>query len=149
MGQTKFDTGQTAVDEGKVKLEAGKQQLSEGKKEYEQAKDSLLLVVADKVLKGGKGFKDAEKKIAAGDRKVAQGENKLNAGERRLDAGERKLSEGREQLALAKKARVASALGAAVFSSLAIVLGFWWRRSLSQTLRPTSKSDRLPNLFHN
>lgn len=130
VGQKKFDTGQASLDKGKVKLEAGKQQLSEGKKEYEEAKDSWFLVFADKVLKGGKGFKDAEMKIAAGDRQVSKGEDKVNAGERRLDAGERELIQGREQLHLARKVRVVCALGAAVFSSLAIVLGFWWRRSL-------------------
>jgi chromosome segregation ATPase len=136
-GQNKVDKGQTALDEGKVKLEAGKQELSEGKKEYEDARDSWLLVFADNLFKGGKGFKEAEKKIAAGDKQVAQGEDKVNAGERRLDAGERKLSEGREQLGLAEGARIACALGAAVFTSLAVVLGFWWRRSLRRTFRST------------
>jgi hypothetical protein len=132
-GQKKFDKGQTELDEGKVRLEAGKQELSEGKKEYATAKDSNLLVFADKVFKGGKGFKEAEKKIAAGDKQVAQGENRVTAGERRLDAGERELSQGREQLGLARVVRIACALGAAVFTSLAIVLGFWWRRSLFKT----------------
>jgi len=141
-GQNTFDKGQTSLDEGKLKLKAGKQELSEGKKEYEQARDSWLLVFADKVFKGGEGFKDAEKKIAAGDKQVAKGENKVTAGERRLDAGERQLSQGREQLDLARLARVACALGAAVFTSLAIVLGFWWRRSLSRVFTHTDAVKR-------
>ena len=134
-GQIKVDKGQTALDEGKVRLEAGKQELSAGKKEYATAKDNSLLVLADNVFKGGKGFKEAEKKITAGDKQVARGENKVLAGERRLDAGERELSEGREQLGLARVVRIACALGAAVFTSLAIVLGFWWRRALLKTFK--------------
>jgi len=135
VGQNKAEKGQAALDEGKVRLKAGKQELSEGKKEYEHAKDSWFLVFTDNLLKGGKGFKDAEKKIAAGDKQVAQEEDKVNAGERRLDAGERELSEGRERLGLAEGARIACALGAAVFTSLAVVLGFWWRRSLYRTFK--------------
>ena len=113
-------------------MEAGKRELSEGKKEYEQAKDNLFLVLADKLLKGGKGFEGARKEIAEGDKQVAKGEGEVNAGERRLDAGELELRRGREQLRLAKGARVACALGAAFFASLSIVLGFCWRRSLAR-----------------
>ena len=134
-GQKKVEQGQTALDEGKVKLEFGKQELSEGKKEYDQARDSWSLALSDKLLNGGKGFKAAETKIADGNKRVAQGENKVNAGERRLDAGEQELSQGREQLDLAKGARVACGLAAAAFASLAIVLGFWWKRSLFKTFQ--------------
>lgn len=134
-GQVKFDKGQTALEEGKVKLEAGKQDLAEGKKEYKHAKDNRLLVILDKWFKGGKGFREAETKIAEGDKQVAKGEDKIDAGERRLDAGERELSEGRDQLSLAKGARVACAIGAAFFASLSVVLGFWWRRSLARTFK--------------
>jgi len=136
-GQGKVDKGQTALDKGKVKLEAGKLELAEGKKEYKDAKDNRLLVIADKWFKGGKGFRDAETKIAEGDKQVARGEDKVRAGERRLDAGELELSEGRELLGLAKVARIACALGAAVFTSLSIVLGFWWRRSLFRRVKHT------------
>ncbi len=136
-GQGRVDKGQTALDKGKIKLEAGKQELAEGKKEYKHAKDNRLLVIADKWFKGGKGFRDAETKIADGDRQVAKGEDKILAGERRLDAGELELSEGRELLGLAKNARIACALGAAIFTSLSIVLGFWWRRSLFRNAKHT------------
>jgi hypothetical protein len=107
------------------------------KKEYEQAEDNLFLVLADKLLKGGKGFKEARKQIAEGDEQVAKGEGKVNVGERQLDAGELELSRGREQLRLAKAARVACALGAAFFASLSIVLGFCWRRSLARIFMHT------------
>jgi len=136
-GQGKFDKGQTALEKGKIRLEAGKQKLAEGKKEYKDAKDNRLLVILDKWFKGGKGFREAEKKIAAGDKQVAKGEDKIEAGERRLDAGELELSEGRDQLSLAKGARVACAIGAAFFTSLSVVLGFWWRRSLARTFKHT------------
>lgn len=136
-GQGTYDKGQTELAEGKIKLEAGKLELAEGKKEYRHAKDNRLLVIADKWFKGGKGFREAENKIAEGDKQVAKGEDKVQAGERRLDAGERELGQGREQLKLAEKARIACAIGAAIFSSLLIVLGFWWRRSLFRPMKHT------------
>lgn len=136
-GQGKYEKGQTALKEGKVKLEAGKQELAEGKKEYKEAKDNRLLVILDKWFKGGKGFREAETKIAEGDKQVARGEDKVIAGERRLDAGELELSEGRDQLSLARGARIACAIGAAFFTSLAIMLGFWWRRSLFRNVKHT------------
>jgi hypothetical protein len=111
--------------------------LSEGKKEYEQAKDNLFLVLADKLLKGGKGIKEAGKQIAEGDKQVAKGEGDVNVGERQLDAGELELRRGREQLILAKGARFACALGAAFFASLSILLGFYWRRSLARIFMHT------------
>ena len=136
-GQGKYEKGQTALEKGKIKLEAGKQELAEGKKEYKEAKDNRLLWILDKWFKSGKGFREAEKKIAEGDKQVAKGEDKVIAGERRLDAGELDLSEGRDQLSLARGARIACAIGAAIFTSLSIVLGFWWRRSLIRTLKHT------------
>ena len=134
-GQGKFKKGQTALKEGKAKLEAGKRDLSEGRKEYENAKDGWFLEFADKLLKGGKGFKEAEKKIAEGDKRVAKGEDKVNVEERRLDIGELELSQGMELLRLAKGARVACAVGAVFFTALSILLGFWWRRSLFRLIR--------------
>ena len=110
--------------------------MAEGKKEHEQAKDNPFLVLADKLLQGGKGFKEAreqvaegdkqvakgdkqvakgDKQVAKGDKQVAKGEGQVTDGERRLDAGELELRRGREQLRLAKGARVACAVGAAFF----------------------------------
>jgi hypothetical protein len=144
-------------------LEAGKRELAEGKKEYEQAKDNPFLVLADKLLQGGKGFKEAreqvaegdkqvakgdkqvakgDKQVAKGDKQVAKGEGQVTDGERRLDAGELELRRGREQLRLAKGARVACAVGAAFFASLSIVLGFCWRRSLARLFMHTDPKKR-------
>jgi hypothetical protein len=131
-GQIRLEKGRPALEEGKAKLVAGKRMLSEGKKDYEQAKDNLFMVLVDKLLKGGKGFKEARERIAEGEKQVAAGEDKVNVGESRLDAGELELRRGREQLGLAKGARVACALGAAFFASLSIVLGICWRRSLAR-----------------
>ena len=72
-------------------------------------------MLADKLLKGGKGFKEDRERIAEGDTQVAKGEDRINVGERRLDAAKLELRRGREQLRLAKGARVACALGAAFF----------------------------------
>jgi hypothetical protein len=122
--------------------------LAEGKKEYKQAKDNPFLVLADKLLQGGKGFKEAREQIAQGDKQVAQGdkqvtkgEGQVTDGERRLDAGELELRRGREQLRLAKGARVACAVGAAFFASLSLVLGFWWRRSLARLFMHTAAKE--------
>jgi len=131
-GQRQLEKGQSVIEEGKAKLETGMREASEGKKEYKQAKDNPFLVLADKLLKGGKGFEDARERIVEGDKQVAKGEGEVNVGERRLDAAELELRRGKEQLILAKGARVACALGAVFFASLSIVLGFCWRRSLAR-----------------
>ena len=154
-GQRQLEQGQFALEEGKTKLEAGTRELAEGKKEYEQAKDNPFLVLADKLLQGGKGFKEAreqvakgdkqvakgDKQVAKGDKQVAKGEGQVTDGERRLDAGELELRRGSEQLRLAKSARVACAFGAALFASLSIVLGFCWRRSLARIFMHTDASQ--------
>ena len=139
-GQRQLETGQVALEEGKAKLEAGKRELAAGKKEYEQAKDNQFLVLVDKLLKGGMGFKEAREQIAEGDKQVAEGGGKVNVGDRRLEAGALEVRRGRDQLRLAKGARVACALGAALFASLAIVLGFWWRRALARIFLHTDAS---------
>jgi chromosome segregation ATPase len=136
-GQRQLEKGQPALEEGKAKLEAGKREISESKKEYKQAKDNEFWVLADKLLKGGKGFKDARERIVEGDKQVAKGESEVNVGERRLDAAELELRLGKEQLMLAKGARVACTLGAVFFASLSIVLGFCWRRSLARIFMHT------------
>jgi hypothetical protein len=134
-GQAQFDREQINLDEGKVKLEAGKHKAADGKRRYEKARGNRFLVLADKLFKGGKGFRDAREQIADGDKRVAKGEDKVSAGQGRLDVGEAKLLQGRKLLRQAKSARVACALGAAFFGSLSIVLGIRWRRSLARTLK--------------
>jgi hypothetical protein len=131
-GQRRLENEQPVLEKGKAKLEAGKRELSDGKKEYEQAQDNPLLILADKLLKGGKGFEEARTQIAEGDKQVAKGEGKVGVGEERLEAGRLDLRQGLEQLMLAKGARVACALGAIFFIALSIVLGFYWRRSLAR-----------------
>jgi len=134
-GQRLVDEKQVELDDGKARLEAGKRELSEGKREYEQANRNPFLVLADRLLKGGKGFEEARGRIAEGDTQVAKGQDRVDAEEGRLDAGRLKLSQGRERLNLAKSARLACALGAALFACLSIVLGFRWRRSLARVFK--------------
>ena len=141
-GQSALEEGKAKLEAGKAKLEAGKRELAEGKKEYKQAKDNPFVVLADKLLQGGKGFKEAREQVAKGDKQVAKGEGQVTDGERRLDAGELELRRGREQLRLAKGARVACAVGAAFFASLSIVLGFCWRRSLARLFMHTDPKKR-------
>jgi len=73
----------------------------------------LFLVLSDKLLKSGKGLKEAKERIAKEDKLVAKGKDKINVGERRLDAAKLELHQGREQMSLAKGARIACAFGAA------------------------------------
>src|ERR687885_403134 len=140
-GQSALEEGKAKLEAGKAKLEAGKRELAEGTKEYKQAKDNPFLVLADQLLQGGKGFKEAREQIAQGDKQVAQGDKQVADGERRLDAGELALRRGREQLRLAKGARVACAVGAAFFAALSIGLGFWWRRSLAGLFMHTATQE--------
>lgn len=134
-GQRQLEKGRLRLEEGKVKLESGKQELSAGKKEYEQAEDNFFLVLADKLLQGGKGFEKAREQIAEGDDQVAKGEGEVKVGEKQIVAGEQELRLGLEQMRLAKGALLACALGAVFFTSLAIVLGFRWRRSLARIFK--------------
>ena len=136
-GQKQVEEGQIKLDAGKAKLEAGKRELSQGKKEYEQSKRNPFLVLADKLLKGGKGFEEARGRIAEGDTQVAKGQSSVDTGEKRLDASQLRLRRGTERLRLAKGARVACALGAAVCISLSILLGFRWRRALARIVMHT------------
>jgi hypothetical protein len=139
-GQRAHAKGQGALAEGKAQLRAGKRELAEGKQAYAHAQDNLFVVLADKLLKGGQGFAGARKQIAEGDKRVAKGGGEVNAGEGRLETGALELRRGREQVRLAKGARVACALGAALFASLSLVLGFRWRRALARRGRRTAKS---------
>ncbi|MFA6901815.1 MAG: hypothetical protein WC236_01900 [Gallionellaceae bacterium] len=134
-GQIQLDKGQLALDEGKLKLEAGKQELLEGKQEYAQAEDNFFLVLADKLLQGGKGFEDAREQIADGESQIAAGENKVSDGEKRIDAGELKLERGLKQIQLAKNISLGLAISAVFFTILAAVLGFSWRRTLKNIFK--------------
>ena len=126
----RLEQGRVVLEQGKEKLAAGKRESSAGKEEYERAKDNVFLVLMDKLLKGGRGFKGARERIAEGDTQIARGEEKVTAGEQRLDAGEENLRRGLEELELARRLRVACAVGALLFGLVSAVLGFRWRRSL-------------------
>ena len=120
--------------DGKARLEAGKLKMAAGAKRYEEAHNNMFLRLADKVLKGGKGFRDARGRMADGDERVARGEEKVSVGEDRLEAGTLKLQEGIKLVGQAKSARVACAIGAAFCIALAAVLAYFWRWSLARTL---------------
>jgi len=125
-GQEQIVRETANLKDGKARLEAGKLKAAKGKKRYGEAYKNKLLVLADKLFRGGKGFRDAREKIADGDERVARGEEKVSVGEGRLYAGELKLRQGIEKVRQAKRARLACALGAIFFTSLSIVLGFRW-----------------------
>jgi hypothetical protein len=132
-GHRRLADGQDALAEGEVKLTAGRRTLSAGKRRYEQANDNRFLVFIDRLLNGGKGFREAREHIAKGSRQVAKGEDDVAVGEERLAAGERELSRGSERLLLARRVRLACALGAVCLVPLSIVFGFRWRRARVRT----------------
>lgn len=139
-GQKLINQGQITFDEGKAELEAGKLESSDGKKEYEKAEDNLLLVFADKLFNGGRGYKAGRVRIAQGDKQIALGVDSVYDGEKRLNAGKRELLQGIEQVELAKGARIACGLGVAFFTLVTVMLGICWRRSLARIiLHPVNK----------
>ena len=134
-GQDQLAKGQMALDAGKDKLAAGKQELKQGKEKYADAHDNKLMVLADDAFNKGKGFKKGRDQIADGEQQVAAGELKINTGEKRIDAGELKLQQGMDQLQLAENIRLACATFAFIFTLVAIILGYYWRRSLHKTFK--------------
>jgi len=136
-GEKQLEKGRPALEAGRHELETGKREYSDGKKEYEEAEDNLFLVLADKLLKNGSGFREARARIAEGKRQITMGAERVSVGEKRFDAGKLKLLQGREQLRLAKYAFVVCVFGTFFFASALIVLGFLWRRSLARTIMRT------------
>lgn len=65
-GCMRIDRGKAKLETGKDRLEKGMQEMEDGRKEYEQAMDDKSLVLADKLLNDGKGFREAREKIAVG-----------------------------------------------------------------------------------
>jgi hypothetical protein len=131
-GQRQLKKGQLMLKSGKAKLKAGREELSQGKKQYEQSKSNVILVLADKVLKNGKGFKQARMRITEGERQIAKGERMIYFAEMQLAEGKLELRRGKEHLRLAKGVCFSCVVGAVFFSFLSLLLGFSWRRSLAQ-----------------
>ncbi len=134
-GIRELEIGHPALEEGRARIKAGRRELSEGQARYELARKNLLLVLADRILKDGEGFKEARKRLAEGLELIARGEDEVRAGEKRIDEGEIELLSGRERLKQAEDMRVAFALGASFFACLAVLLGFRWRRPLSRLFK--------------
>ena len=136
-GQKQLEKGWPDIESGRKELETGKREYSGGKKEYEEAEDNLFLVLADKLLKGGRGFREAKARIDEGEKQIAIGREKVSDGEKRFDAGKLELLKGKERLKLAKYASVVCAFGAVFFASVLIMLGFRWRRPLIRIIMHT------------
>jgi hypothetical protein len=98
-----------ALADGIAEMEAGKQSLDEGRQAYTRARQRWHLKWMDRWFRGGRGFREAEERIAEGEQAIAAGEVKLGIGQDRLEAGHLKLQQGRERLTLARQARWACA----------------------------------------
>ncbi len=129
-GLRQLGEGEPELWKGKSRLEAGKKEESEGKKEYARARENLFLVWADKLLNEGKGFEEAGERITAGDKEIAKGQDKVDDGEKRVAAGRLAVRQGVEQLRKARHARLSCLVLMVVLTSLSLVLGVRWRKSL-------------------
>jgi len=131
-GIQELKIGYPELEEGRLRMEAGKKELIEGQDEYDQARKNLFLVLADRLLKGGKGFRDARKRLQDGSDRIKEGKEEYRDGKKRINEGEIELLRGRELLKQAENMRGAFAFAAAFFFILTVLLGFRWRRSLSR-----------------
>jgi len=125
-GQKQVNQGQQLLTVDKTKLSAGERQLSGGKRTYHEVKDIPIFgwVIAQV----------GRQAIVQGKKQIAEGKSEIKAGEGRLSAADLELSLGSKRLRLTDILRIASALGATIFITLSIVLGFYWRRSLARSL---------------
>lgn len=135
-GDRAFDEGRRALAEeepalvdGTAELAAGQQDLDEGRQAYTEAESKWHLVWADRLFRGGRGFRQAKKRIAEGEQRLAAGESKLGVGQDRIEAGRLKLQTGRERLAFARRARWVCAVGALFFAAVSVALGLRRRRT--------------------
>jgi len=129
-GIRELELGHPELEKGRVRMEAGRQELMEGQERYDQARKNYFLVLADKLLKGGEGFRDARKRIEEGLERISMGEVEFKAGKKRIYEGEKELLRGRELMKQAEKMRTAFGIAAAFFFILAVLSGFRWRRHL-------------------
>ena len=139
-GQKELEQGQQMLTKGKVKLASGKQQLSKGKDVYNGMKVVSVLGVATLPV-SWVVLSATNSKLSEGDQMVAKGNEKVQAGEKQLNEGKLQLHRGIERLNQANWIRIACATGAIFFTSLLIVLGFCWRRSLSTILRRVNRRN--------
>lgn len=134
-GQKKLAEGQEKLERGKAKLAQGKRKLSQVNKLYTEVNDIPLMGVVGKLPVTGMILQGASRDIAKGKMQIAQGQIKVKAGEGQIAAGKMALSRGEERLSLANMIRLGCKLGAAFFATLALVFGFYWRRSLVKDFR--------------
>ena len=119
--------GQGLLAKGRKDLAAGKARLEAGKKDVARSKRLFGLADEESDLRRAGDLIGTR-----GDRQVAEGEKQVAAGEGRLRAGEWSIRRGSQQLEYAKLGRLACAVGAGLFGSLALVVGFPRRRSPDQ-----------------
>lgn len=134
--------GQGQLQKGRRDLAAGKARLDAGRKDASRTRK--LFEFADERLDGGRDFDRAAELVGKRtDRQIAEGENQIAAGQKRLSAGEVSIRRGREQLRVAKLQRLGLGIGAAFFGSLALLLGFPWRRSPAPASVPAEATPDL------
>lgn len=131
-GRRTLTENEPALAEGRSELADGRQELSEGRHAYAEAEQRWYLVWADRLFRGGRGFREAAEQIAEGERKIVSGEARLDAGQDRLDAGRLRLRAGGEQMDQARLLRWALAAAAVFFGAASLALGFRRTRAKAQ-----------------
>lgn len=130
-GQLQLEQGEAMLAAGKAKLADGTRKLAQARGVYNQFKAIPFVGLATKLPISKEIIGIAHQKIADGGALVAKGNAKVKAGQAQLAEGKLELAHGEERLDFANQIRIVCAIGAIIFASLALVLGFYWRRSLS------------------
>ena len=76
--------------------------MAEGKKEYKQAKDNPFVVLADKLLQGGKGFKEAASRLPKETSRLPKETSRLPKETSRLPKETSRLPKERARLPMGK-----------------------------------------------
>jgi hypothetical protein len=134
-GKIQLMRGERMLAKGKARLNEGQRKLSHVKKAHNTVQSIPFIRTANKLPVIGTPSKIVRNKIAEGNTLVAKGKDRITSGEAQLKAGKLELQSGIERLKQANAMRTFCLIGGICFTSLLIVLGFYWRRSLIKIFR--------------
>lgn len=136
-GQLELENGEQMLAAGKARLANGKRQLSNAKSAYNKVNDIALLGIVSKLPITGAFFNVAHHQISEGQQLIAKGEAKVKNGEEQLAKGKLELEKGKIKMGAANNIRITFGIATAFFFVLAILLGIYWRKSLTNLLLQT------------
>jgi hypothetical protein len=127
-GKIQITQGESMLAKGKARLKQGQRKLSSAKQAHNTVQSIPFMRTANKLPIIGTPAKIVRNKIAEGDKLVAKGKGRIMSGEAQLKAGKLELQNGIERFKHASVIRTICLIGAICFTSILIVLGFYWRR---------------------